>query len=79
MFLTLLDTLAREGRDVSHKPRAGNYAPRQFAKRPDRFEYGVADFEKAMERLFHRKAIAIETYKRNSKDHECIARSRPEG
>jgi RecA-family ATPase len=73
-FLKLLDKMAQEGRQVSSKSRAGNYAPKLFAKRPDRCGYGEAEFERAMERLFNSGAIAIGNYRRNGKDHERIVR-----
>jgi RecA-family ATPase len=56
-----LDMLA-DSRPVSANNRAGNYAPKIFAKRPDREGYAVADFERAMEDLFASKEIELETY-----------------
>ncbi len=58
VFLDLLAAMKSEGRDASYKPRAGTYAPRIFAKRPDRRGYRMADFERAMERLFAAGSIA---------------------
>jgi RecA-family ATPase len=52
VFLDLLDKTSAEGRHVSESPNAGNFAPRTFARRPDRKGYKVADFGAAMERLF---------------------------
>jgi RecA-family ATPase len=57
VFMELLDAMTAEGRPVSHKPKANNYAPRAFAYRPDRRGYRERDFERAMERLFATKRI----------------------
>ena len=62
-FLTLLDKRENEGRPVSHNPRAGNYAPKAFAKRPDRDGFQKRDFEQAMERLFDAEELEVVTYK----------------
>lgn len=65
-FLELLIIREREGRPVSEKSRAGNYAPKEFAKHPDRAGYRKRDFEIAMERLFADKRIRVEEYKNKS-------------
>lgn len=57
VFLTLLDRREAEGRPVSHKIRAGNYAPKEFAKNPDREGFTRRDFDVAMETLFADKVI----------------------
>lgn len=59
VFMALLERTIAEGRHVSHKPRAGNFAPKAFAKRPDRQGFRRPDFEAAMERLFTSGAIQV--------------------
>jgi RecA-family ATPase len=62
VFLALLDRTDAEGRPVSHKPRAGNFAPKAFAKRTDRDGFRKRDFEHAMEALFQAGEIEVQTY-----------------
>ena len=52
VFLALVDAVTEEGQRVSPKPRAGNYAPALFMKRPpkEREDYQRVDFERAMQR-----------------------------
>ena len=50
-FLACLDAAIKQGRAVSHNPRAGNFAPRQFVKMPGSRGMTQAHFEGAMERL----------------------------
>jgi RecA-family ATPase len=57
VFLELLRKTNAEKRPVSHKPQAPTYAPKAFAKRPDRYGYRRQDFEGAMERLFSGRRI----------------------
>lgn len=52
LFMKLLDMLSDQRRNVSHKPRAGNYAPKIMAGMPAAKGYSKAQFERAMERLF---------------------------
>jgi len=80
IFLELLDRLAAEGRPVSAKLRASNYAPKAMAKVPkgDRQGFVKKDFERAMESLFADKMINVGTYKDQSRhDREGIFRSAP--
>jgi RecA-family ATPase len=73
VFLDLLDKATAEGQYVSHNSRAGNYAPRVFALRPDRERFAKADFERAMQRLFAENKIKVGFYKgANRHEHECI-------
>jgi RecA-family ATPase len=58
VFFDMLAT----SRPVSANSRAGNYAPKIFAKRPDREGYTLAHFERAMEALFARREIYLEKY-----------------
>jgi len=51
-FLELLDQVTAENQPVSSNSRAGNYAPKLFAKRPDRDGFVKANFEASMHELF---------------------------
>jgi RecA-family ATPase len=62
LFLRLLDATTAEGRSVSESPNACNYAPRAFARRPDREGRTRQDFVHSMERLFATGAIRVESY-----------------
>jgi hypothetical protein len=75
VFHALRDELAAQGRYVSHKPRASNYAPKLFVKHPNHERFTVRDFERAMENLFARREIAIGTYRTEGHNHECIVKS----
>ena len=66
VFLTLLGNLAAQDRPVSENPHARNYAPRFFAKNPNRQGFTRKDFEFSMERLFADGQILIEEYGRKS-------------
>jgi hypothetical protein len=59
VFLSILATLTKQGRFVSDKLRAGNYAPAIFARNPDRQGFKRPDFELAMNLLFKSGAIKI--------------------
>jgi RecA-family ATPase len=75
VFLDLLDRISAEGRYVSEKISAPNYAPRLFEKRPDREGYRKADFQRAMEALFARHEIIVGTYRSSDRhDYPCIIR-----
>lgn len=66
VFLALLARFTRDGRPVSDKNRASNYAPKMFAKCSDREGFTKRDFETAMEALFQSGKIGIENYGRPS-------------
>jgi hypothetical protein len=76
VFLALLDAVTSEGQRVSPKPRAGNYAPALFMRRPsgERGGYQRADFERAMQALFQNHKIKIEPYGAPSDGYEKITR-----
>lgn len=79
VFLDLLAAVtAAEGRRVSDNTHASNYAPKLFASRPDRERYTRADFKRAMEALFARREIVLETYRggNRSTEYQCIARTK---
>jgi RecA-family ATPase len=63
VFLTLLDQMSVEGQVLSHKVKAGNYAPRMFKSRSGRSGYRIDDFTRAMQELLKRREIAIVEYK----------------
>ena len=60
-FLDLLGRLARQGRDVSHKP-SSSYAPAVFAKEPDNGGFQKRALERAMTALFKSGAIKVEAH-----------------
>lgn len=63
VFLDLLARSIGEGQHVTHNSRAGNYAPRVFALRPDRERFARADFERAMQALFAARSIVVGKHK----------------
>jgi RecA-family ATPase len=74
VFCDLLDKAAAEGQPVSSNNRAGNYAPRLFAARPDRERYMKVDFEHAMQAAFVSGDIENESYGRKSDERTRIVR-----
>ena len=66
VFLKLLRRALGEGQTVSGSANAGNYAPKLFARRPDREGIGKRDLEAAMQRLFVAGQIKMEEYGRAS-------------
>ena len=79
VFLICLDAMNLERRFVCSNSRAGNYAPKMFVRRPERQDYKVRDFERAMERLFSMGEIRIEQYRAAGHPHERIMRAREPG
>jgi RecA-family ATPase len=69
LFLDLLRRFAGQGRNVSDKSSANNYAPTTFADEADakRQNLRKADFKAAMSRLFDGGKIHIENYGRPSR------------
>ena len=63
VFYDLLNRALAEGQYLSNNSRAGNYAPRIFAMRPDRERFVKADFERAMHDLLATKEIVLKTHK----------------
>ena len=78
LFLALLDEFTTNKRLVCAASRAGNYAPRMFAKLPreQRQDYREADFMNAMERLFASRKIENIDYGRAADMRQMIARVR---
>jgi RecA-family ATPase len=59
-FLDLLAKYEGQGRRLSHKVAAKDYAPRVFA--PEKGNIGIKRFEQAMERLFERREIHVASH-----------------
>jgi RecA-family ATPase len=74
VFLALLDKMTAEGQTLSHNTRAGNYAPKAFLSRQDRWGYRLPDFERSMQLLFQRGEIRIQPYGKPSKQMQRIER-----
>ncbi len=79
VFLQILAKREAQGRPVSNKSRAGNFAPKEFAKHPDRQGFDKRDFERAMTTLFNDGRIAVENYGRASDMRQKIVPVATEG
>ena len=79
MFLHILAKREAQERAVSDRSRAGNYAPREFAKDPDRQGFDARAFERAMTKLFDEHRIVIRTYGRAGDRRQRIASATTEG
>ena len=78
-FLDLLDRCAAQNVFVSNSVHAGNYAPKVFAKRPERDGRTRRDFEAAMNNLFAQKRVTNAPYGRASDLRFRIERAGIEG
>lgn len=67
VFLTLLDRCWAQGVFLSNSRNAGNFAPKEFARMPDRAGYNRTDFDAAMARLLASNQIRVEGYMRNGR------------
>ena len=72
VFLAILTQMTAAGRSVSHVASTSSYAPRLMEGHPLAGGAGRAQLAEAMERLFARGAIAVETYGPPSKTHNRI-------
>jgi len=74
-FLELLRQFAGQGRNVSDKQNAPNYAPTAFAEDAEAKRQGLrkADFKAAMLRLFSAGKIHVETYGRPSRPYTKLS------
>jgi len=72
VFLELLEAALIANRHVSATANAGNYAPRQFGRSPNRNGFNRKDFEAAMERLFADRRIKVEPYGRKGDERRGI-------
>ena len=75
LFLTLLDRCSAQNFNVSSSKSSGNYAPKVFARRPDRDGCNRRDFETAMMRLFTARQLINEEYGRTGDPHYRVARA----
>jgi RecA-family ATPase len=73
VFLELLERFEADGRPVSEKSRASNYAPKLFGMRPERDGFEKRDFERAMEALFSQGRIKIDEYGRQGDPRRRLA------
>jgi len=71
LFLSMLDQFEQQGRHVSDKVNANNYAPAMFSKANG---LAKARFAAAMDRLFAANKIHVGTYGRPSRQCYKIAR-----
>jgi RecA-family ATPase len=62
-FLAILSRCWEQGVYVTHSPNAGNFAPKVFAKQPDRNGFSAKEFDRAMQRLIADNVIRVESYK----------------
>jgi RecA-family ATPase len=77
IFLTCLDKITTEGRHVSDKKNAVNYAPRMFARTPQAKGFSIQKLERAMEELFSTNKICVGlVQKQNRHTVEVIERVR---
>ncbi len=75
LFLRLLDAVTSDNRPVSDNDRAANFAPRVFARRPDREGRTRQDLAQAMERLFANNEIRVVPYGSPSNQTRKITRA----
>ena len=75
MFLDLLRRFDGQGRNVSYKPTAPNYAPTVFAAEDHAKKAGIrkTDLKAAMSRLFNAGKIHNETYGKPSRPFEKLS------
>ncbi len=67
IFLNLLTRYEREGRNVSDKETANNFAPASFRKEKEAKGFRKEELDAAMRRLFAAQKIHIEDYGRPSR------------
>jgi RecA-family ATPase len=74
LFMDLLRRFTAQGRNVSHKKNAPNYAPGLFAKEDaaKKLRFGKADLENTMRRLFVAEKIYNDTYTRDRRSYERL-------
>jgi RecA-family ATPase len=77
VFLTLLVRFTRDGRNVSEKPTAPNYATTSFCRESEAKAQGIRkqDLVEAMRRLFEAKKIRVEQYGRQQGQHQNLSKS----
>src|SRR5262249_30165425 len=69
LFMTLLDRFTKQGRNLSEKSNANNYAPAMFAREKEAQERSIrkTNFEAAMRNLFASDKIKVEAYGASSR------------
>ncbi|MGH7119105.1 MAG: AAA family ATPase [Acetobacteraceae bacterium] len=77
-FLLLLDRCEVQGVYVSESPHSSTFAPRVFARRPDRDHYTTREFERAMHALFDGRRIRVADYATKGRTYHRIAREQPD-
>jgi hypothetical protein len=77
LFQALLTQYANSGRNVSHKERANNFAPRAFAGEPEgkKLPKALRSLTDAMARLFKANKIHVEQYGRHSNERLALGPS----
>ena len=75
VFLGLLGRLSSQGRNLSDKPTAPNYAPSAFAKEDEAKKYRMKkpELEQAMRDLFRANKLKIEPYGKPSRNLSRLA------
>ena len=73
VFLDLLARCDALRMAVSASKNAGNFAPRIFARRPDRKGFSAPDFDRAMASLFSQSRITLAEYGRKADRRQRIA------
>jgi hypothetical protein len=73
--MDLLRRFAGQGRNVSDKANANNYAPAVFAKEDEAKKYQLkkSDLEEAMRALFRADRIVLEPYDKPSRGYWRLA------
>ena len=79
VFLGLLGRLSSQGRNLSDKPTAPNYAPSAFAKEDEAKKYRMKkpELEQAMRDLFRANKLKIEPYASHHGTFQGWRRPRP--
>ena len=77
LFLDLLDRTRAQNVFVSASKNAGNYAPKAFAKRPDRDGHTRAELDAALQRLLVAGEVTNEQYGRPGDARFRLARKTP--
>ncbi|MDR3537830.1 MAG: AAA family ATPase [Acetobacteraceae bacterium] len=75
VFLALLERCEAQQIRVSNSNRAGNFAPKVFAKRPDAQGYTSRELDGAMSRLFADRHIRLASYGRPGDARQQIVRN----
>ena len=77
VFLDLLARCDAINMPLSNSKNAGNFAPKVFAKRPDRQAYTMKEFDAAMSALMTERKIVLANYGRAGDERRRIVASSP--